>query len=143
MSYYISSTIHKNITEGKENLEIRYDSDIPWFEDEYELLETYHAIMKKNRTQDLFRGTRTRGPHKDDLQVLVNDLDIRHYGSQGQQRTAALSLKLAEIRLIGQPCHRPRAAHRQHGWLGIARFDDHRRTRGQRNHHPIRLRASA
>ena len=96
----ISSTIHKNITEGKENLEIRYDSDIPWFEDEYELFETYHAIMKKNRTKDIFRGTSTRGPHKDDLQVLVNDLDIRHYGSQGQQRTAALSLKLAEIRLI-------------------------------------------
>ena len=56
--------------------------------------------MKKNRTKDIFRGTSTRGPHKDDLQVLVNDLDIRHYGSQGQQRTAALSLKLAEIRLI-------------------------------------------
>jgi DNA replication and repair protein RecF len=96
----ISKRIHENITEGKERLEILYDGDVPWIEKEEELRESYQAILKKNREKDRFRGTTTRGPHKDDLQVLVNDRDIRHYGSQGQQRTAALSLKLAEIRLI-------------------------------------------
>lgn len=40
------------------------------------------------------------GPHRDDLSFLINGVDIRRYGSQGQQRTAALSLKLAEIGMI-------------------------------------------
>ena len=48
------------------------------------------------------RRTTTRGPHKDDLKLSTQDIDIRHFGSQGQQRTAALSLKLAEIQIIKQ-----------------------------------------
>ncbi len=45
------------------------------------------------------------GPHRDDLQFLVKEVDIRKYGSQGQQRTAALSLKLAEIELVKRVIH--------------------------------------
>ena len=49
--------------------------------------------------------TTTVGPHRDDLCVTVNGIDIRRYGSQGQQRTSALSLKLAEIELVKQLIH--------------------------------------
>ncbi len=96
----ISRDIHESITQGKETLEVLYEGDIPWMEKEEELKEAYQQALSQSRKKDMLRGTTARGPHKDDLQLLVNGLDIRHYGSQGQQRTAALSLKLAEIRLI-------------------------------------------
>lgn len=54
----------------------------------------------KNRTKEIERGTSLAGPHRDDLIFRVNGMDVQTYGSQGQQRTTALSLKLAEIELI-------------------------------------------
>src|SRR5699024_872762 len=54
----------------------------------------------KNSSRDMKMRTTTSGPHRDDLCIKVNEIDIRRYGSQGQQRTAALSLKLAEIYLV-------------------------------------------
>ena len=56
--------------------------------------------LKKNRERDLRMKSTSVGPHRDDLCFLSGDLDIRKFGSQGQQRTAALSLKLAEIELV-------------------------------------------
>jgi DNA replication and repair protein RecF len=53
-----------------------------------------------NRERDLRMKTTTVGPHRDDFDVKIGDIDIRHYGSQGQQRSAALSLKLSEIDLL-------------------------------------------
>ena len=50
--------------------------------------------------QDIKYKVTDKGPHKDDLIFLINDNDVRKYGSQGQQRTAALSLKLSEIELV-------------------------------------------
>lgn len=57
-------------------------------------------MLKRNLEKDLKQKTTTTGPHRDDLSFVVNDIDIRRYGSQGQQRTAALSLKLSEIELV-------------------------------------------
>ena len=54
------------------------------------------------KQRELERGVTLIGPHRDDLQFLVNGYDVQTYGSQGQQRTTALSLKLAEIELIKQ-----------------------------------------
>lgn len=88
----ISSKIHSNITNGKENLTVIYKPNC----NEDEFLEK----LLKNYDRDILRGTTTVGIHKDDISFIVNDMDVKIYGSQGQQRTASLSAKLAEIELI-------------------------------------------
>ena len=93
----VSSEIHSSITSGKETLTVEYEANIPYGEN---LREEFLAETEKNLEKDLFQRTTSKGPHKDDLKICINGVDIRHFGSQGQQRTAALSLKLAEIRLI-------------------------------------------
>ena len=60
----------------------------------------YLTELAKKRQKDLKYSTTTVGPHRDDISFIVNGIDIRKYGSQGQQRTAALSLKLAQIQLM-------------------------------------------
>ncbi|MDO4859510.1 MAG: DNA replication/repair protein RecF [Bacillota bacterium] len=95
----ISRRINEDITSGKEFLSISYEPDIELVSEDAQE-EVFAKTLKINRQKDLERRTTTKGPHKDDMKITVNDTDIRHYGSQGQQRTAALSLKLAEIGLI-------------------------------------------
>ena len=77
---------------GKEELIIQYEPHT-----EADQLE---AAVKKSREADRKQKTTLVGPHRDDLSFYVNGIDIRRFGSQGQQRTAALSLKLAEIELV-------------------------------------------
>lgn len=93
----ISSRIHEEITNHKESLRILYEPSIPARGD---LKNVFYETLKKNREHDKRRGTTGKGPHKDDLKLQVGGIDIRNFGSQGQQRTAALSLKLSEIKLI-------------------------------------------
>ena len=88
----IASGIHFNITGGAEKLDIEYTPNAN--EDEMELK------LKKHLEKDIFFGNTSVGPHKDDLNFYINGNDVKVYGSQGQQRTAALSAKLAEIELI-------------------------------------------
>jgi DNA replication and repair protein RecF len=87
----ISKETHFGITDGQEELDVLYHKDTSG-----ELLEA----LKKSHRRDLLRGSTGVGPHRDDLTLLVNGVDLRSFGSQGQQRTAALSLKLAELKLI-------------------------------------------
>lgn len=96
----ISSQIHKNITDGKEKLHVQYESNIPFMKDLNEQRNLFLEKLKASLDSDLSRRSTNVGPHRDDLKITVNGIDIRKYGSQGQQRTAALSLKLAEIMLI-------------------------------------------
>lgn len=96
----VSKEIHKNITNGKEELEIFYESNVLCCNDLEEQKKEFLKYVQKNIEKDIFRRTTTVGPHKDDLKICVNGIDIRHFGSQGQQRTAALSLKLAELKII-------------------------------------------
>ena len=84
--------IHNQLSGGKEHLEIFYEPNV-----EAEKLED---ALVKNRDSDLRQRTTGIGPHRDDISFIVNGIDIRRFGSQGQQRTAALSLKLAEIELV-------------------------------------------
>ena len=93
----ISKTIHENITDGKENLAVAYDPSV--FSGET-TEEVFLKALSENRKNDTYKGNTEKGPHKDDLKISVNGVDIRKYGSQGQQRTAALSLKLAELGII-------------------------------------------
>ena len=57
-------------------------------------------MLQRNRDRDIRQKSTQTGPHRDDIRFSVNGVDIRTYGSQGQQRTAALSLKMAEIQLV-------------------------------------------
>ncbi len=89
----ISRGIHESITSGRESLETSYEANIGEGDD-------FAEILKKARRSDVYNRTTGRGPHRDDLKLEVNGIDIRVYGSQGQQRTAALSLKLAELEIL-------------------------------------------
>ena len=96
--------IHAGISRGLETLVIKYrpvtGMDASWTAEEMaRYLEKKLAEVKQ---RELERGVTLIGPHRDDLQFLVNGYDVQTYGSQGQQRTTALSLKLAEIELIKQ-----------------------------------------
>ena len=88
----IISDIHSRLTGGIENIKVCYvpDVDVNDFEEE----------VKNSRQKDIKYKATSKGPHKDDIIFLINDNDVRKYGSQGQQRTAALSLKLSEIELV-------------------------------------------
>jgi DNA replication and repair protein RecF len=94
--------IHLSISNGKENLSIEYVYSIPIEEEmtEEEIREVIFQKFDKIKDQEERRGTTLIGPHRDDLQFIVNTMNVQHFGSQGQQRTAALSIKLAEIELM-------------------------------------------
>lgn len=96
--------IHSGISRGLEKLTIKYrpstGMDANWTVEE---MATYlEKKLEEVKRKEIDRGITLIGPHRDDLQFLVNDYDVQTYGSQGQQRTTALSLKLAEIELIKQ-----------------------------------------
>lgn len=84
--------IHKRISGGKEELFLEYEPNVT--EDDFE--KKLRGAMER----DISQRTSTVGPHRDDIKFLIQDTDIRKFGSQGQQRTCALSLKLAEIEIL-------------------------------------------
>jgi len=84
--------IHNKITGGKEKLDIIYNPN--------SLAENFEKALENNADKDIFYGTTGKGPHRDDLSFIINGYNVKAYGSQGQQRTAALSSKLAEIEII-------------------------------------------
>ena len=90
---HISNGIHDSITNGREKLKITYLPNV-------DVEENFYDILKASYDNDLRQRTTTKGPHKDDISFIVNDINMRNFGSQGQQRTCALSLKLAELYLI-------------------------------------------
>lgn len=89
--------IHRRLTGGKEHLVIEYQPSVSSEEFERQLIE--------RREHDIRMKMSGTGPHRDDFIFKIHDVDIRKFGSQGQQRTAALSLKLAEIELVRQMIH--------------------------------------
>lgn len=97
-----ASPIHFEISRELEKLDIRYKSSIDVSESENrEKIESkYEEKFFEIRQSEIERGTTLIGPHRDDLIFYINDKDVKTYGSQGQQRTTALSIKLAEIDLI-------------------------------------------
>lgn len=84
--------IHSQLTGSKEKILLTYEENIA--------AELFGETLQKNREKDLKMKTSLTGPHRDDICFRVNGVDIRKFGSQGQQRTAALSLKLSEIELV-------------------------------------------
>ncbi|MBM6616940.1 DNA replication/repair protein RecF [Bacillus suaedaesalsae] len=94
--------IHKGISRDLETLEIQYKASVDVSEniDLSKMIESYEQKFDKIRDREIDRGMTLAGPHRDDLIFFVNGKDVQNFGSQGQQRTTALSLKLAEIELI-------------------------------------------
>ena len=85
--------IHKNITNGEEQIELEYVT-------ECDSKEKYLKLLKERRKLDIIKGFTTKGVHRDDFMIYINRKDIKIFGSQGQNRTAMLSLKLAELQVI-------------------------------------------
>ena len=88
----IISIVHKKITGGREKIKLLYEPSIGIY--------ALEQALKKSRERDIRMRSTSVGPHRDDICFLNEDIDIRKFGSQGQQRTAALSLKLSEIELV-------------------------------------------
>jgi DNA replication and repair protein RecF len=96
----IGREIHASVTNNREELDIFYEPDIA-FAEEYEAQKNiFSEKLRACRETDKARGYTGAGPHRDDLGIFIDGVDVRRFGSQGQQRTAALSLKLAERRII-------------------------------------------
>ena len=85
--------IHNKITDGKEDINIKYIS-------ECDSREKYFDILKQRRKLDIIRGSTTKGIHRDDFVIYIDNKEVNIYGSQGQNRTAILSLKLSELQVI-------------------------------------------
>ena len=86
------TVINEKLTGNHEHIKMLYEPNV--------LIEELEEKLKKSREKDLKFCTTSVGPHRDDLCFMNQDVDIRQFGSQGQQRTCALSLKLAEIELV-------------------------------------------
>ena len=88
----IVGMVHEQLTGRKEHLQIYYEPSVSSMDFETNLI--------KNREKDIKMKSTSVGPHRDDICFMADGLDIRKFGSQGQQRTAALSLKLSEIEIV-------------------------------------------
>ena len=85
--------IHFEITDNKEEIEIEYLT-------ECDDKEKYLALLRQRRKLDIIKGYTTKGIHRDDFVIYINKKQLNVYGSQGQHRTAMLSLKLSEVNIV-------------------------------------------
>lgn len=88
----VVTRVNEKLTGGKEHISMIYEPDVS--------VDDFERKLADAREKDLKTCSTSVGPHRDDLCFLNGDIDLRKYGSQGQQRTCALSLKLAEIELV-------------------------------------------
>ena len=93
----IAAQIHESITGGEERLTLKYQPSTS--------AGSIAEDIALSRERDIFMKVSNVGPHRDDIGFIINDTDARKYGSQGQQRTVALTLKLAEIELVKKKTH--------------------------------------
>lgn len=84
--------IHLKTTENKEEIQIEYKTNV--------ILEKYKELLKKTREIDIKKGYTTIGIHRDDFEIFINNKNVSIFGSQGQQRTSIISLKLAEAEVV-------------------------------------------
>lgn len=92
-----SAEIHKDITSGKEDITFNYISTVKDLEN---IQESMLALLEQNRRKDIEKKVTSIGPHRDDFSILLNGIDAKAYGSQGQQRTSVLTIKFASLKII-------------------------------------------
>lgn len=98
----LTKLIHRKITNERENLKVKYISSFD-IEMEFgldEIKNHFRNNLKMKIKEEIERRSTLIGPHRDDLDFYINDMDVKKYGSQGQQRTTVLSLKLGELELM-------------------------------------------
>lgn len=94
--------IHQLLTKNKETLKLKYNSNVltSFTEDKQEIEAMFQEILENNKEKDYRLKMTTVGPHRDDYSIMSNSVNLGIYGSQGQQRTAVLALKIAELEMI-------------------------------------------
>lgn len=97
-----AKSYHDGISKNSEKLEIKYISsiDAEMSDSVDEIAEKFRKKLGDNRKDDIRTGVTNFGPHRDDIEILINGRNARAFGSQGQQRSAVLSLKLAEASVL-------------------------------------------
>ena len=95
-----SKSIYSGISENKENFSVFYSKNINKELSAKDIYLGEIENLKNSRKEDIFSKTTTVGPHRDDLEILINNVSARSFGSQGQQRSCALALKLGESEII-------------------------------------------
>lgn len=104
----IASAWHASISGASEILEINYAANIPLEKTSpQELQGAFFAKLQQRAVAELHRGITLVGPHRDEVELIINQTPARQYGSQGQQRTLVLALKLAELQLIEEVINEP------------------------------------
>lgn len=96
----ISKVTHNKITLSNEDLELIYQTNIDIVSSKLEMERIYLENLKSNTSRDIESRSTSVGPHRDDIMMTINNKDVKTYGSQGQQRTVVLSIKLSEVELI-------------------------------------------
>lgn len=92
-----SKKIHEEITSGKEEIYFEYITGI---KEKKDFSNELYLLLKENRKKDIEKKYTSVGPHRDDFSININGIDVRVYGSQGQQRTAVLTIKFASMEVI-------------------------------------------
>ncbi len=90
----IMHELHDKISGGKEDLVVDYEPNVE--------ADAFQKVLADHKDKDIRLAQTSVGPHRDDISFKIKDIDIRRFGSQGQQRSCALSLKLSEIKLVEQ-----------------------------------------
>ncbi|TVP59933.1 MAG: DNA replication/repair protein RecF [Nodularia sp. (in: Bacteria)] len=104
----IAAAWHASISGSTEILQINYLPSVPLAEPHPEDIQpAFLAKIQQRSAAELYRGTTLVGPHRDEVELMINQTPARQYGSQGQQRTLVLALKLAELELIEQVVQEP------------------------------------
>ena len=99
---------HRYISGETEQLEIDYLPNVKWIEDEpAKVQQAFLAKIEEHRTAEQYQGKTVVGTHRDEIEFAINQTPARYYGSQGQQRTLVLALKLAELELIEEVVGEP------------------------------------
>ncbi len=95
----IAAEQHETLSDGAESLLVEYEPNVSP-QQSSDLVKTLRLALADTAERDIYRGSTSVGPHRDDLKLLINRTDVRIYGSQGQQRTTVLSLKLAQLEIL-------------------------------------------
>jgi len=104
----IATAWHASISGSTENLEIKYLPNVPLVQNQpEEVQQAFLTKIQQRALAELYRGTTLVGPHRDEVELTINQTPARQYGSQGQQRTLVLALKLAELQLIEEVVKEP------------------------------------
>ena len=104
----IAQSWHQRISGETEQLEINYRPNVEWTEDEpSKVQKAFLTKIEERRTAEQYQGKTVVGPHRDEIEFTINQTPARYYGSQGQQRTLVLALKLAELKLIEEVIGEP------------------------------------